>query len=162
MRKTSKRLLSVVTLLTVIVCLFSGFAAVKPVNADIGGGGPNIPPHPPISILSKIQFASVGLAPTSFPQGSDSTILGRVKNVQYSVNLKVTLKKYYNSYSAYTVGTYTDTRTPDSYGNVYLSDSSIFRSQLNMKSLSTGHYVLVIEASEGIRTISTTLNFYVT
>jgi len=154
--------LSVIIMIAVMMSIFTGA-----VSADVKTGLQppyNPPPQPPFHVLNVIEFSSVGLTQTSIPQGGSSSIYGRVKKVQCSVNLTVTLKKYYNSYSPYTVATYTDTRSPNSEGNVFLSDSKIFKSDLKFSTLSKGHYVLVIQAQESplVPAISKTIDFYIT
>ena len=164
MRTRSKRFVSIVSVLAVLVCLVSGFAVAKPVSAASVGGGLrppyNPPPPKPPFDLSLIIFQNVGIS-SSFPQGTNATVNGSVILVRSSVQLKVTLKKYYNSYSAYTVGTYSQT-IPYSGSSITLQNTSVIRNSLNLKSRPAGHYQLVIEATENGKTISTTLNFYIT
>ena len=159
-----KRFVSVLSVLAVVMCMFSGFAGTKQVNAVVGGKpGPNIPPNPPpIVIIGEIEFMNVGLTRYSFPQGSSASICGSIIKIKQSVSLTVKLKQYYNSYSAYTIGTYTDSMTPNSNGVAYLMYSPIFSSQLNLASRPAGHYVLEIQAREGIKVITKTLDFYIT
>ena len=109
-----------------------------------------------------LKFVNVYISPSSFPQGSSGSVYGYIANVRTSVNLKVTLKKYYNSYSPYTVDTYVDRLYPNTLHNASLTRSSIFTSKLNLASRPSGHYLLVIEASENGKTISTSLHFYIT
>lgn len=155
-----KRFVSAVSVIAVAVCLFSGFAATKPVNAAAlnkpGPSGPTIPYNP-----SFIVFSDVKISPASFPQGTNAKVTGEIGMAHSSVKLTVTLKKYYNSYSAYTVQTFTETRYPVLM-TVKLEDTNIFKSQLNLQSRSAGHYVLEIQAKEYGRTISTSLSFYIT
>ena len=160
MSRKFKRFLSVVSALAVVMCIFSGFATAKPVNAAAlskpGPVGPTVPFNP-----SFITFSNVAITPSSFPQGTDAKVTGQIAMARSSVHITVTLKKYYNSYSAYTVATFTDTMYP-SFLSINLADSAIFKSQLNLKSRSTGHYLLEIQAQEYGRTINTTLSFYIT
>ena len=157
MRKSIKRLVSVVCMIALVVCLFSGSAFA----AGIGSGGPK-PPVPPIDFhLSFIEFDGVKLYNTTIPQGYSTSVYGFVIQARSTVTVKATVKKYYNSYSAYTVQTFTETRYPVLMTDK-LEDTNIFKSQLNLQSRSAGHYVLEIQAKEYGRTISTSLSFYIT
>ncbi|MBQ6271958.1 MAG: hypothetical protein IJK65_09620 [Clostridiales bacterium] len=152
MIKRFKRLVSVICMIAVVVCLFSGSAFA----ASIGSGGPK-PPLPPIDLPlpSFIQFDSVKLTSNSIPQGGSATVYGFVIYARSSVNIKVSLQKYYNSYNAYTINTYTMVKSPTS-GIVS------FVVPLNLQSQSAGHYQVVVEATEYGRTISKTLPLYIT
>ncbi len=124
-------------------------------------------PTPTIPMLpaptpKPIAFKGVGISQSSFPQGSNATVYGRVENVQSTVKLKVYLKRYYNSYAASTIASYSDTLGANSSNIVYLQNSSIFKYSLNLKSRPAGHYQLVIEATSNGKTISTSFGFYIT
>lgn len=126
---------------------------------------PTVAPPSPTSTPTPtptLKFVNVYISPSTFPQGSSGSVCGHIANVRTSVNLKVTLKKYYNSYSPYTVDTYVDRLYPNSVHNASLTRSSIFTSKLNLASRPAGHYLLVIEASESGKTISTSLHIYIT
>lgn len=120
------------------------------------------PPSPTPTPTPTLKFVNVYLSPSTFQQGSSASIRGYIANVRTSVNLTVTLKKYYNSYSPYTVNTYVDRLYPNTDHNASLSSSSIFTSRLNLASRPAGHYLLVIEATESGKTISTSIHFYIT
>ena len=150
MRKSIKRLVSVVCMIAVVVCLFSGSAFA----AGIGSGGPK-PPVPPIDFhLSFIEFDGVKLYNTTIPQGYSTSVYGFVIQARSTVTVKATVKKYYNSYSAYSIASYTTTSNPT-------SGIASFVIPLNLQSQSTGHYQVLVEATEYGRTISKTLDFYI-
>lgn len=139
-------------MIAVVVCLFSGSAFA----ASIGKGGPTIPPVPPIDFhLSFIEFDSVKLYSNTIPQGYSTSVYGFVIQARSTVTIKATVKKYYNSYSAYSIASYTTTSNPT-------SGIASFVIPLNLQSQSAGHYQVVVEATEYARTISKTLDFYIT
>ncbi|MBO4650574.1 MAG: hypothetical protein J5653_05220 [Clostridiales bacterium] len=152
MIKKFKRLMSVVCMIAVVMCLFSGSAFA----ASVGAGVPR-PPVPPIDLppVSLIQFDSVKLYSNTVPQGGSTTVYGFVVLARSNVTIKVTLQKYYNSYNAYTINTYTGVYSPS---NTIVS----FVIPLNLQSQSAGHYKVVVESTEYARTISKTLDFYIT
>ena len=158
-----KRLVSVFSVLAVVMCMFSGVAGKKQVNALPGGNPVTVdPPPPPVVVIGKIEFSPIGLSMSTFPQGTNSVVYGRVMKVQRSVELTVTLKRYYNSYSPYAVATFKETRTPNSDGNVFLYDTTIFKSKLNLASRPAGHYVIEVKAKEGFKTIVKNIDFTIT
>ena len=151
MRKSFKRLVSVVCMIAVVLCIFSGSAFA----ASVGTGGVR-PPHPPIDFhLSFIEFDGVKLYSTTIPQGYSTSVYGFVIQARSTVTVKATVKKYYNSYSAYSIASYTTTSNPT-------NGIASFVIPLNLQSQSAGHYQVLVEATEYGRTIPKTLDFYIT
>ncbi|MBR5417730.1 MAG: hypothetical protein IK109_06845 [Clostridiales bacterium] len=152
MIKKFKRLMSVVCMIAVVMCLFSGSAFA----ASVGAGVPR-PPVPPIDLPlpSFIEFDGVKLYNTTIPQGGSTSVYGFVVMARSTVTIKATVKKYYNSYSAYSIASYTTTSNPT-------SGIASFVIPLNLQSQSKGHYQVVVEAKEYGKTISKTLEFYIT
>lgn len=120
---------------------------------------PTIMPAPE---LPKPEFKDVYIGKTSFPQGTNVGVYGRVTRIYSSVKLQITLKRYYNSANAYTVQSWTDTMGANSSGVVYLQNSSIFKYSLNLASRPAGNYVLEIKATDKTTWRSSTKNLYFT
>ena len=151
MRKSFKRLVSVVCMFAVVVCLFSGSAFA----ASVGTGGLKPPVPIDLPLPSFIEFDGVKLYSTTIPQGGSTSVYGFVIMARSTVKIKATVKKYYNSYSAYSIASYTTTSNPT-------SGIASFVIPLNLQSQSKGHYQVLVEATEYGRTIPKTLDLYIT
>ena len=106
---------------------------------------PTVPAGPE---LPRPVFKGVYMGQTSFPQGTNVGVYGRVINIFSSVSLRISLKRYYNSSNAYTVQSWTDTMGANSSGVVYLQNSSVIKYSLNLASRPAGNYVLEIVARD--------------
>ena len=120
---------------------------------------PTVPAGPQ---LPSPEFRDVYIARTSFPQGANVGVYGRVINIYSSVSLQISLKRYYNSYNAYTIQSWNDTMGANSSGVVYLQNSSVIRYSLNLASRPAGNYVLEIKATDRTTGLSSTKCLYFT
>ena len=143
----------------------AGISYVAPTITPQPPGPTPTPPTPtPKPTPAPAKFSNVRISKTSIPKGRNAEVSGAVINCRTPVTIRATLKKYYNSYTPYTVATYRCGTNPDAGGKVALQFTPIFNihgGQMNLATMPTGHYYLVIEATVNGQTISTPLDFYI-